>query len=98
MTLTTSSSDTLIVCTESGATTGSVHLIITNGTAPFIITGDDTTNLAAGDYNYMVTDANGCTATASLKVIVTNCIIPYYEPPTNDTTNKTIGPELTQLV
>lgn len=97
LTLTTSSSDTLIVCTESGQTTGSVTLIPTGGTAPYTFGGSPTTNLPAGDYNFTVTDALGCTANASLKVIVTNCIIPYYEPPADDTTVTIIGSELTQI-
>ena len=97
VTLTTSAADTLIVCTENGQTTGSVTLLATGGTAPYIYGGSATTNIAAGVYNYTVTDALGCTAAATLKVILTNCIIPYYAPPTNDTTANLIGAELTQL-
>ncbi len=44
--------------------TGSVGLAIGGGTGTRIITGDPTTNLVAGTYNYLVTDANGCTASA----------------------------------
>jgi hypothetical protein len=36
---------------------GSV-VLTSNGKAPFY--GGDATNLAAGTYNYTVTDANGC--------------------------------------
>ncbi len=97
VTLTTSAADTLIVCVESGQLTGSVTLIATGGTTPYIYGGSATTNLAPGIYNYTVTDANGCTASTALRVIRTNCIIPYYEPPTNDTTANLIGAELTQL-
>ncbi len=85
LSLTTSASDTLIVCVESGQTTGNVNLITSGGTAPYIFTGSDTTNLSPGDYTYYVIDANGCRDTARLHVILTNCIIPYYEPPANDT-------------
>ena len=97
LTLNTSAGDTLIVCIESGQATGSVTLVPTGGTAPFTYGGDAITGLVPGIYNYSVTDANGCTASATLQVIRTNCIIPYYEPPVNDTTNRLIGAELTQL-
>ena len=97
MTVTTATRDSLIVCSESGITTGDVHLIISNGVAPFTVTGADTTNLAAGVYHYHVVDANGCMADATVQVIVTNCIVPYYQPPANDTINTVIGSELTQL-
>jgi hypothetical protein len=89
--------DTLIVCLESGATTGNVQLSVTGGTAPYIFSGSDSLNLTAGVYNYQVVDANGCEASASIEVIVTNCIIPYYQPPVNDTISNLIGSELTQL-
>ncbi|MES2141116.1 MAG: PKD domain-containing protein [Bacteroidota bacterium] len=45
--------------------TGSVALIASGGTGTLVISGDDTTNLVAGTYNYTVTDSNGCTANAS---------------------------------
>jgi hypothetical protein len=35
--------------------------------APFTY-GDATTDLAAGTYNYTVTDANGCIATTSVTI------------------------------
>ncbi|MFZ7145607.1 MAG: LamG-like jellyroll fold domain-containing protein, partial [Bacteroidota bacterium] len=97
LSLTTSAGDTLFVCAENGATSGDVNLIPLNGIAPYTYTGSDTLNLVTGTYNYFVTDGNGCTATTELKVFVTNCIIPYYEPPTNDTIDNLIGSELTQL-
>ena len=90
LTLTTSVGDTLIVCLESGLTTGSVNLVTSLGTAPYVYTGSDTLNLTSGTYNYIVTDALGCTASATLDVFVTNCIIPYYEPPVNDTISNLI--------
>jgi len=43
--------------------TGSVGLFVTGGTGTLIISGSDTTNLAAGTYNYTVTDANLCSKT-----------------------------------
>ncbi|MES2873842.1 MAG: hypothetical protein V4708_08980, partial [Bacteroidota bacterium] len=58
-----------------GATNGSVNLSVTGGTAPYTyawtggITTEDLTGLAAGTYNVTVTDANNCTATASVIII-----------------------------
>jgi len=97
--LTTSVGDTLYICTEDKPEpyVGSVNLIITNGTPPYTITGSDTTNIGPGIYNYYVTDAAGCTDTTTLTVVVSNCIVPFYQPPANDTTNNLIGSELTQL-
>jgi len=43
--------------------TGSVNLTYSGGSGPVVITGDDTTNLVAGTYNYTATDSTGCTAT-----------------------------------
>ena len=95
--LTGATGDSLIVCLETNEVTGNVELVVTGGTAPYIFSGSDTLNLTAGVYNYQVVDANGCEASASVEVIVTNCIIPYYQPPTNDTISNLIGSELTQL-
>ncbi|MFN8166277.1 MAG: hypothetical protein U0X76_08940, partial [Bacteroidia bacterium] len=39
---------------------GSVALNATNGTAPYVYSGNPTSNLVEGDYTYYVTDANGC--------------------------------------
>ncbi|HQF27302.1 MAG TPA: T9SS type A sorting domain-containing protein, partial [Bacteroidia bacterium] len=44
---------------------GSVQLTPSGGTAPYTLSGDATTNLSAGTYNYLVTDIKGCTASAS---------------------------------
>ncbi len=48
--------------------TGSVTLVTSGGTGTLTISGDPTTSLAAGTYNYMVTDANGCNTTASATI------------------------------
>ncbi len=97
LTLTTSANDTLIICTESGQTTGSVTLVPMGGTAPYTYGGDPTSNLTPGNYTYTVTDNFGCTAQADLFVQLTNCLIPYYEPPVNGIAPNIIGSELTQL-
>ena len=44
--------------------TSSITVTATGGTAPFV--GVGTFRRAAGSYNFAVTDANGCTATASM--------------------------------
>ena len=50
------------------AGTGSVQLTASGGTGTLVISGDDTTNLATGTYNYTVTDANSCSANASASI------------------------------
>ncbi|MBK7854987.1 MAG: hypothetical protein IPJ79_08855 [Bacteroidetes bacterium] len=47
LSLSAAENDTLIVCVESGQTTGSVTLIAKGGTEPYIYGGDATTNLSA---------------------------------------------------
>jgi hypothetical protein len=44
---------------------GSVTLQGNGGTIPYSYSGSSQTNLTAGSYNYTVTDAHGCTSTAS---------------------------------
>ena len=57
-----------------GAANGTVDLSVTGGTAPYTyawsnsVTTEDMIGLSAGTYNVTVTDANGCTATASVTV------------------------------
>jgi gliding motility-associated-like protein len=57
------------------APTGSVQTIVTGGVGPYAYdwsngsTGQNLINVVAGDYSLEVTDANGCTATASMSIL-----------------------------
>ena len=57
-----------------GATNGAVDVTVTGGTMPYTynwgggITSEDRTNLAPGTYTVIITDANGCSTTASAVV------------------------------
>ncbi|REK07624.1 MAG: T9SS C-terminal target domain-containing protein [Bacteroidetes bacterium] len=62
-----------------GYSDGSVSVNPSGGTGPYVITGA-TTNLSAGTYSFLVTDANGCTVSCSLTVsepppLTANCLI-----------------------
>ncbi|KAF2517456.1 hypothetical protein E0W68_10820, partial [Flavobacterium salilacus subsp. salilacus] len=67
-------SQTNIAC--NGGATGSLTVAPTNGTAPYTYLWDDgaaqttatATGLSAGTYEVTITDANGCTATASATI------------------------------
>lgn len=95
--LTSTSGNTVIICTESGATTGNVQLVVNNGLPPYTFGAQDSLNLAPGIYTFSVTDEAGCEASAQIELIQANCIVPYYQPPANDTISNLIGAELTQL-
>lgn len=95
--LTSTSGNTVIICTESGATTGNVQLVVNNGLPPYTFGAQDSLNLAPGVYTFTVTDEAGCEASAQIELIQANCIVPYYQPPANDTISNLIGAELTQL-
>jgi PKD repeat protein len=86
-----------------GSTDGQVEAVMTNGVAPFTFVWDDpstqTTNpatgLGAGTYSVTVTDANGCTATASTTVnqpseIFISGVVTYDNGTSNGTIDATI--------
>jgi gliding motility-associated-like protein len=64
-----------------GLLDGGISLAITGGTGPFLYnwdngaTGQDLVNVAAGIYAVTVTDANGCTTTASATVPANSLLI-----------------------
>jgi GH43 family beta-xylosidase len=57
-----------------GATDGAIYITVTGGTAAYTFVWDnsfvteDITGITAGSYNVIVTDANGCTTTASASI------------------------------
>ena len=67
-------STTVVNVKCNGGTDGSINLSITGGTAPYTYNWDnapdveDPSGLAAGTYNVTVTDANGCTKTATATI------------------------------
>lgn len=48
--------------------TGEVDLVASGGTPGYSISGDQTTNLAAGTYNYQVIDNNGCVVNETVTI------------------------------
>jgi ribosomal protein S27E len=71
--------------TCNGAADGSVVITPTGGTAPYNITPAQT-NLAAGNYTFTVTDANGCSTTVDV-TITEPLPITATATPTNATCN-----------
>ncbi|ARV08718.1 hypothetical protein BTO05_03345, partial [Winogradskyella sp. PC-19] len=78
-----------------GLTDGAITISFAGGTSPYDISGDFTatdvttdqshTGLAAGTYNYTITDANGCTETASATIAAA---------PSDVTANATVASEI----
>ena len=64
----TATPDSASICT--GSTTN-VTVSATGGTLPYVITGS-TLNVGAGTYNYTITDAKGCSTTASTTITLAN--------------------------
>ena len=69
--LTLSANPTQIACAGG---TGSVELVAEGGVAPYVFSGE-TADLAAGTYNYTVTDKNGCTANATATITEPDALI-----------------------
>ena len=89
---------TNIVC--NGGSTGAIDLTVAGGTSPFsyawtgpstfTAANQDLTGLVIGEYNVTVTDANGCTATLSSAVTITQLDpITATATPSNATCNGT---------
>ena len=57
-----------------GGNNGSINLTVTGGTSPYTFTwsnnasSEDISSLVAGNYSVLVSDANGCTATANVTI------------------------------
>ncbi len=74
-----------------GGNTGTAFVTVTGGTTPYSYNwsngsnSSSISNLVAGTYSVTVTDANGCTATASKVVSQPNVLTTTMNPPTNTT-------------
>ena len=66
------SSQTDVSC--NGLSDGSVVLLISGGTSPYV-TNPNTTNLAAGNYNFIVTDNNGCSSSVTTTISQPNTLV-----------------------
>ncbi|RNC87163.1 MAG: tandem-95 repeat protein [Winogradskyella sp.] len=92
--LTVQATGTNLLC--NGDNSGSIDLTVTGGTAPYSYawtngdTTEDITGLAAGTYNVTVTDGNGCTATLSAPVQITQPEVVSIEL-TKTNANATLG-------
>lgn len=69
-----------IACGDSGET-GSIDLMVGGGTSPYTFVWsngaetEDLTDLAAGDYSVVITDANACTIELSASVVQSSAIV-----------------------
>jgi len=67
--------DSILPPSCNGGADGGIYLRITNGNAPYVYiwsngnTSDDNTNLSAGAYTIVITDANNCTNTFSYTLV-----------------------------
>lgn len=62
------------ITTVGGTTT--VTLSTSGGTAPYTYSGASTTNVTAGTYTYVVTDANGCSISKAITITAANSPAP----------------------
>ncbi|OFY87018.1 MAG: hypothetical protein A2236_00070 [Bacteroidetes bacterium RIFOXYA2_FULL_33_7] len=77
--LSASATGTNVLC--NGAATGDADLTVSGGTAPYTyawdnsVTTQDLSNVVAGTYNVIVSDANACTANASVSITEPTAIV-----------------------